>query len=163
MEFELNQKPMRRMSKEISKKTEIEEIIGKSLVCRIAVSKDNIPYIVPVSFGYDGLNLFIHTAPEGRKIDFWTANSLVCFEFDVDVKTIGNEEKACKWNTTFRSVIGYGRISEINAGDEKIVALNHIMKHYSGRIWEMEEKDLKGVKVWKLSIIELTGKKSIMD
>jgi hypothetical protein len=44
---------MRRTDKEIRSREEIDEIIRGSHVCRIAMAMDNMPYIVPVSFGYD--------------------------------------------------------------------------------------------------------------
>ena len=113
MKIELNQKKMRKTNKEITDRKEIDDIINNSLVCRFAMCKNNIPYMVPLSFGYDGKNLYVHTAVEGRKIEFWETNPLICFEFDKDVKTITNEEKACKWSTAFKSVIGYGKIEEI--------------------------------------------------
>jgi nitroimidazol reductase NimA-like FMN-containing flavoprotein (pyridoxamine 5'-phosphate oxidase superfamily) len=122
--------------------------------------KNNIPYIVPVSFGFDGNTIFVHTATEGRKIEFWTSNSLVCFEFELDIKTIEHPEKACKWTASFKSVIGYGNISEIITDDEKFFALDQIMFQYSGSKWEYSIRDLKGMRVWKIEIIEMTGKKS---
>jgi hypothetical protein len=154
---------MRRKNKEITDRSEIEEIIGKSAVCRLAVSKDNVPYIIPISFGFDGSNLYLHTAVEGRKIDFWSSNPIVCFEFDSDINTISDEKTACKWTTSFRSVVGYGKISELSTENDKFYALNQIMLHYSGRQWEFSTKDLKGVKLWKIEISELSGKKSHIE
>ncbi|MCW8984119.1 MAG: pyridoxamine 5'-phosphate oxidase family protein, partial [Thermoanaerobaculales bacterium] len=62
---------MRRRDKEITSRQEIDEIIRSALVCRIALADRDEPYVVPVSFGYDGDALFIHTARSGRKIDFF--------------------------------------------------------------------------------------------
>jgi len=153
---------MRRTDKEISEKLLIEEIIKKSLVCRLALAKDNIPYLVPVSFGYDGQCLYVHTAKEGKKIDFIKANSLVCFEFDINVKTVEHESVACKWSTSYQSVIGYGNMTEITGFNEAAYALNQIMFQYSGKEWEMNEKMLSTVKMWKIEIKEMTGKQSEM-
>ena len=58
---------MRRKEKKITERLEIDEIIHKSNVCRLAFSKNNIPYIMPISFGYNGKKIFIHTATEGKK------------------------------------------------------------------------------------------------
>jgi uncharacterized protein len=163
MDINLDQKSMRKTSKEITQKSEIEDIINRSQVCRVAVCKNNIPYIIPLSFGFDGSNLFVHTATEGRKIDFWETNPLICFEFDIDVKTIPDSQKACKWSTAYRSVIGYGKISEMLSENEKFIALNHIMEHYSGKSWEFNLKDLNAVKLWKIMILDLKAKKSNID
>ena len=60
----------------------MDDIIRGSNVCRIALAKDNIPYIVPVSFGYDGESIYIHTAKEGKKINIIKNNNNLCFEFE---------------------------------------------------------------------------------
>jgi len=151
---------MRRDDKQITNRLEIDEIIKKSDVCRLAFAKDNIPYITPVSFGYDGKSIFVHTAKTGKKIEFIKENNLVCFEFDADVKTIGDEEIPCKWTSAYRSVIGYGRIIELINHQEKVSAINQIMLHYSGKEWDFEESMLKSVKLWKIEIEKISGKKS---
>ena len=66
---------MRRRDKEIADRTEIDGIISSALVCRLAFADENEPYVVPISFGYDGDAIFIHTAKKGRKIDFMAANT----------------------------------------------------------------------------------------
>jgi nitroimidazol reductase NimA-like FMN-containing flavoprotein (pyridoxamine 5'-phosphate oxidase superfamily) len=43
---------MRRKEKEITDKTAMESIILRSSVCRLALSEENRPYIVALSFGY---------------------------------------------------------------------------------------------------------------
>lgn len=153
---------MRRTDKEISEKSLIEQIIKDSLVCRLALVKDNIPYLVPVSFGYDGRCLYVHTAKEGKKIDFLKSNNLVCFEFDINVKTVEHETVPCKWSTSYQSVIGYGKMKEITEFNEAAYALNQIMLQYSGKDWEMTQKMLDTVKMWKIEIDEMTGKQSEM-
>jgi len=151
---------MRRTDKQIIHQSDMEKIIKGSLVCHLAFAKDNIPYLVPISFGYDGSCLYFHTAKEGKKIDFIKANNQVCFEFDINVKTIGHETIACKWATTYQSIIGYGRMIEITDFNEAAYALNQIMIQYSGKEWELTEKMLNTVKMWKIEIEEMTGKES---
>ncbi len=151
---------MRRDDKQIINHTEIDVVIKKSEVCRLAFAKDNIPYIVPVSFGYAGQSIFIHTAKTGRKIDFIINNNFVCFEFDVDVQTIEDETIPCKWTSAYRSVIGYGKMLELIKFEEQENAINQIMFHYSGKEWHFNEQMLKSVKLWKIEIDEISGKQS---
>lgn len=151
---------MRRKDKEIVERAEIDQIIESSDVCRIAFAKDNIPYIVPVSFGYDGKSLYIHTASEGKKIEFIKENNTVGFEFDTDVKTIRHKTIGCKWSTTYKSVVGTANIFEITDEQNMIKGLNYIMLHYSGKEWAFSKKMLKNVRLWKIEITEISGKKS---
>jgi len=151
---------MRRNDKKISKRSEIDEVIKKANVCRLAFAKENIPYLVPVSFGYDGKNIFIHTAKTGRKIEFIEQNNRVCFEFDTDVKTIGDEKIPCKWTSAYKSIIGYGKLVELTTFDEQSLAINQIMQQYSGKEWHFDEQMLERVRLWKIEIDEISGKKS---
>lgn len=151
---------MRRNEKQIINRSEIDFVIKNSDVCRLALTKNNIPYIVPVSFGYNGESLFIHTALEGKKIDFIKENNLVCFEFDANVKTLDDDTVPCKWTAAYKSVIGYGKMLEIEVLEERIYAINQIMLQYSGKEWAFNEEMLKRVKIWKIKIDDVSGKVS---
>jgi len=151
---------MRRNDKKIQSRESIDEIIRSTEVCRIAYANNNIPYITPVSFGYDGQCIYVHTATEGRKIDFLKKNNHICFQFESGVETITDPEMACKWTATFKSVIGYGKMTALNSFKEQEYAMNQIMLHYSGKTWPFEEKMFGKVKLWKIQIEELSGKSS---
>ena len=152
---------MRRTDKEIGSREEINAIIRGSHVCRIALAMDNMPYIIPVSFGYDGESIYIHTAKEGKKINYFKNSNNVCFEFERNVKLIGNQENACKWTFFYESVIGFGKIHELESLEQREVGLNRIMSQYSGKKWVFGEDPLKNIRVWEIEITSITGKRSI--
>lgn len=152
---------MRRTDKEIRSREEIDEIIRGSDVCRIAMAMDNMPYIVPVSFGYDGESIYLHTAMEGKKINHFRNNENICFEFERNVKLFRDQEIACKWTFSYESVIGIGKIYELASLEQKEVGLNKIMSHYSGKDWVFGEDQLRNIRVWKIEIASVTGKRSI--
>jgi hypothetical protein len=151
---------MRRTDKEITDRVLISQIIEGCQVCRLGLARENIPYILPVSFGYDGTTIYFHTAKEGRKIVFMAANNRVCFEFERGVELIRHDSNPCKWSFSFQSVIGYGTVWELTDTTEKLEGLNHIMRHYSGRDWPISAKDAEDIKVWRIAIESLTGKQS---
>ena len=116
---------------------------------------------MPVSFGYDGDAIFIHTAKSGRKIEFIEANPVECFELESDVRLQANESDPCAWTFAFRSVIGYGTIAELTRPDDMFRALNVIMRHYSGRDWEIAADAAATTRVWRIEIESIAGKKSV--
>lgn len=152
---------MRRSDREISSRREIDEIIRSALVCRIAFADGSEPYVVPVSFGYDGDALFIHTARSGRKIDFIEANSRVCFELEANVAIQADDRDACEWTFAFESVIGYGAITELESAEDRALGLNQIMLHYSGREWDIDEAAIATTRVWRIDVESVTGKRSL--
>ena len=151
---------MRRHDKEIGSREEIDAIIRAADVCRLGFAVDNEPYVVPISFGYDGGALYIHTAGRGRKIDCIEKNNRVCFELEANVEIRTDNDDACKWTFEFESVIGYGTVSELTNINEKTHGLNEIMKHYSGREWEIAAQDTATTRVWRIDIDSVTGKRS---
>lgn len=151
---------MRRKDKEITESKQIFSIINKAQVCRLAMSEDDIPYIVPVSFGYDGTTLFFHSALKGKKVDMLRANNRVCFEFEVEVEILSDEQKPCGWSCSFQSVIGFGTAKELTSSEEKKQGLIAIMAHYSEKEWDFNSIPLKGLRVWAINIDSMTGKQS---
>jgi uncharacterized protein len=154
---------MRRKDKEIQDRELIDQIIEKAQVCRLGLCKDAMPYIVPVSFGYDGQFIYFHTAAEGMKIDFIASNNQVCFELEHDVEVIPNDNAACKWTFSFYSVIGFGVVEELTDSHLKASALHQIMKHYSNRNWDLLDFDgqlLERTRLWRILVERVTGKRS---
>ena len=60
---------MRKINQEISDKIIIEEILNNSNICRIGISDNGIPYVLPFNYGYNDNQIFIHCALTGIKID----------------------------------------------------------------------------------------------
>lgn len=152
---------MRRTDKKIVSRREIDEIIRGSQVCRLAFAMDNIPYIVPVSFGYDDNAIYIHTAIEGKKIDYIRNNNNVCFEFERNITLNKDPDDACKWTFSYESAIGFGTIHELHSKEEINKGLNVIMRQYSGREWVFTEEKLNNIRVWRIEINSITGKRSM--
>jgi len=60
---------LRRKEKEITNRNEIEEILTHNTICRIALSDNNIPYLIPMNYGYKENKIFLHSAGTGKKIE----------------------------------------------------------------------------------------------
>jgi len=151
---------MRRTDKEITNRREIDMILSKATVCRIGLIDRNIPYIVPLNFGYKNNCLYFHSAPIGKKIELITKNNMVCFEVDIDHEII-DSGIPCKWSSKYASVIGYGKASFITDLAQKKDALHCIIDHYAPRASPtFPEKNLKVVTVIKIEVSHVTGKKS---
>jgi nitroimidazol reductase NimA-like FMN-containing flavoprotein (pyridoxamine 5'-phosphate oxidase superfamily) len=154
---------MRRKDKEITSLNKKIEIIEKNKVCRIALSKNNFPYIVPLNYGYsfenNKLTLYFHSAIEGRKMDIIKENNNACFEIDCDCQLIENENP-CSYSYGFKSIIGFGKIIIMESTEEKIKGLNILMKHQTGKEaqYNFTEEGMKKIIVYKMAVEEFTGK-----
>jgi len=151
---------MRRSDKEITDKKAIEDIILRSKVCKLAMCEENMPYIVPLCFGFKNNTLYFHSAPKGKKIDILKKNPNVCFEFEIFTQVIKSAE-ACKWGMKYRSVIGFGKASFISDDDDlKRQAFDIIMNQYADGSFIYEEALLKSIVIIKVDIHSMTGKQS---
>ena len=150
---------MRRKDKEITDRTAIDAVISRSQVCRIGLCDESIPYIVPMCFGYEGNAIYLHCAREGKKIDFLRNNPTVCFEFDIDCE-VKKGDKPCSFSMRYRSVMGYGEATFVEDSEGKGKALGIIMKQYDQGVFTYPEDSLKNITVIKVTITEISGKKS---
>jgi uncharacterized protein len=150
---------MRRKEKEITEKLNIEAVIHESSICRVGMSDENIPYIVPLCFGYRDNTIYVHSSLEGRKISTLKKNQNVCFEFDINTELV-ESENACDWGMKYQSVIGFGKASFIENPELKRHALNIIMKQYSKKSFHFPDKTIDKMSVIKIDITAMTGKQS---
>jgi nitroimidazol reductase NimA-like FMN-containing flavoprotein (pyridoxamine 5'-phosphate oxidase superfamily) len=151
-----------KQEKEIFKISAIEAIIKKALVCRLGLSDEENPYIVPLSFGYQDKTLYFHSAAKGKKIDIMRKNPRVCFEIDINSEIIKAEDE-CKWGMRYQSVIGYGKAVLLQSADEKRRALKIIMSQYSDRQYHFIDKEIQKTAVIKVEIEDMTGRQSPLN
>ena len=158
---------MRRKDREITEADEKIAIINKCKICRLGLSENNFPYVIPLNYGYvfemDKLTLFFHGAKEGKKIGIIQNNNNACFEIDCDGKPIEGE-KPCDYGYEFKSIIGFGKIFFLETNDEKTNGLNILMRHQTGKEIEYNftEDELSNVCVFKMSVEEFTGKQKLL-
>jgi len=156
---------MRKKEREIVDPERLDELLSSARTVRVGMAMGNEPYVVPLSFGYDPVQqqLFVHTAKEGRKIDFVEANPRVCFEVEGHVAPKEAEEQGCAWGLAFESIIGYGNMREITEEEARVAALRVFMRQQAGRDaeWTFVPKVLAMTRVWAIEIESMTGKSSI--
>lgn len=152
---------MRRNDKAITDVKEIDRILARASVCRIAMADGGEPYVVPVLFAMDGETLLFHSAPSGRKIDMLQKNNRVCFVVDVPGGVVEGQS-FCSWSMKYKSVIGFGRASFLDTPEQKDRALAILVKKYSGEdTFSCAPEALDDVRVIAVKIESVTGKKSV--
>jgi len=146
---------MRKREREICDPGEIESIINKACVCRLAMCEECAPYLVPLCFGYEKGCLYFHSATEGRKLEILKKNPRVSFEMDIDWKIVRSGDHC---NMRYRSVIGFGHASFVEAQEDKRYSLDLIMRHYHQEPFAYPNDTLKRTAIIKVEIEEITGK-----
>lgn len=151
---------MRKSRQEIKDKAVLEEILSGAEICRLSMIDGELPYLVPVNYGYREGHIYIHSAPAGKKIDLLKQNKLVCFEVE-DAAEIVKGSEACDWTTRYRSVLGYATVEILSEEQSKQEGLEVIMaQHGAPELVKFNEKNLKRVVILKLKITSMSGKQS---
>jgi len=145
----------------LNKLEQIEPIITESNVCHVAmVDFDNKPYVLPFNFGYKNGVIYLHSAPEGKKINILKSNPYVSINFTTAHNLFSiNEDVACSYGMQYKSVLVNGKVEFIENDDEKIEAFNIFMQNYvKNRDFKYSTPSIKEVTVFKVKIESFTGK-----
>ncbi|MFX1523625.1 MAG: pyridoxamine 5'-phosphate oxidase family protein [Promethearchaeota archaeon] len=156
---------MRRNEKEIRDKGEIFNIIKSGKYTSISLSKENEPYIITLSYGFDSNKnaLYFHCAAEGQKIDFVKSNPYVCGTIIED----NGYKDGC--GQAFRSIVYRGTISIVKDIEEKKHGFDILIDHLEKNPEEVKKNLLKSEEVYikpailRLDISEMTCKEEKAD
>jgi len=150
---------MRRTEREIKARAEIDAILARAPVVRIAMVDAGEPYLVPMNFGYEANRIFCHSAGAGRKLEILRRNPHVCFEASVD-EAVVTGSVGCTSSAKYRCVIGYGTVRFIDDPEEKTRALDVLMRKFAPGPFSYEEGQLAGTTVFAIEIESVSGKKA---
>ncbi|MDR2494792.1 MAG: pyridoxamine 5'-phosphate oxidase family protein [Spirochaetaceae bacterium] len=157
---------MRRKDREITDIDAIIRIIDRCKVCRLGLSDNAVPYVVPLNYGYaftnGELTLFFHGAPLGRKVTMIRANPEACFEIDRPVGVV-KAGTVCACGYAFKSVIGFGEIRILEDPGEKRRALRRIIRHQIGASApaQLPAAVPHNLLVFQMNVREFTGKQRL--
>lgn len=86
---------------------QIDQVLRAENVARLGCVANGWPYVVPVTYVYDGENIYAHSG-EGMKLRAMRDNPLVCLEVE-QIRSMAN----------WRTVLVRGRFEELSDDDEE--------------------------------------------
>lgn len=98
------------------RESEAREVLAELNFGHLAVARDNIPYVVPVHYAFDGGDLFVYTT-EGKKADIIRVNPEICLQAEDVVD-----------NENWRSVMVSGTAEQLTVETDRQTALDLILK-----------------------------------
>lgn len=151
---------MRRNDRAVTDPVEIVDIMSRCEVLHLAIAADPAPYLLPVNLGMepDGRSLYVHGAMEGAKYDLLAKNNRVGFEMEC-TNGLVLDEAAHSCTMNYESVMGWGIVSEITAPEEKLHALDRIMRQYHAEDFPYSRAVAERTRILCLNIQEWTGKR----
>jgi len=155
-------KTIRRKEKEIKDKNEIISILEQAKYITIAMSRDDEPYLVTLSHGYDKNRncIYFHCAREGKKVDILNKNNRVWGQALIDK---GYVQGVC--DHLYATAHFMGRVSFLENFEEKKQALEVMIEALDDNRASIIEKQLTkksitNINIGKIDIEYMSGKKS---
>ena len=154
----------------IKSKTKIIKFLNEEDTGRISsIDEQGFPQIIPMNFVFLNDSVYMHSHIRGEKIENIKRNSKVGFEVDRNLEFLpsyfSDPEDASLADTLYISVVIKGEALLVENNEEKVLALNGLMKKYQpeGRYKPMD-KDmdvLDATAVIKTIPKEMNGKYKI--
>lgn len=148
---------MRRKDREITSRAEIDAIVNSTKVMHLALADNNVPFLVPVFYAYDGVALYFHSSRVGTKMEILKRNNKVCFEISVDHGII-ESDVACDFEAKHRTVIGVGSAVLVEDNDERIKVLNQIVARFTDKKFTFPVANLNHTAIVRIEIESIKGK-----
>ena len=154
---------MQKKEREILDKRILLEILKKGKFSTISMCRNNEPYIVTLSYGFDEVYycLYFHSAQKGLKLEFLKENQKVCGTI---LEDLGYVQGDCSHK--YRSIVFWGDMTILESMDEKKHAFNIMLKHLEDtpsilkKRFLKSEESYKNTCLLKLDISLITGKAS---
>ena len=154
----------------INSNTKINKFLNEEDTGRISsIDEHGFPQIIPMNFVFLNDSVYMHSHIRGEKIENIKRNSKVGFEVDRNLEFLpsyfSDPEDASLADTLYISVVIKGEALLVENNEEKVLALNGLMKKYQpeGRYKPMD-KDmdvLDATAVIKIIPKEMNGKYKI--
>lgn len=150
-----------RPNRELAEKADIDRILKEGKFAVISMCRDNEPYIVTLSYGYDSENeiLYFHCAKKGLKLDFLNSNINVCATVINDKGYVIDE---C--GHEYESVVFWGDMQIVSDLQEKKNGMRILLHHLEEKDSIIRDKLLKSdefyskMEILKLRIKQIRGK-----
>ena len=154
----------------IKSRNKIIEFLNKEHTGRISsIDENGYPQIIPMNFVFINDSIYMHSHTKGEKLDNIKRNLKVGFEVDRNLEFLPSyffdPNDASVADTLYISVVIKGEARIISDVEEKILALNALMKKYQpeGKYEPMNEsmEVLEAVAVIRIIPKEMNGKYKI--
>jgi nitroimidazol reductase NimA-like FMN-containing flavoprotein (pyridoxamine 5'-phosphate oxidase superfamily) len=155
----------RRKERTMNTPQEMELLLKRMPVGRLAVMTEDGPYIVALNFLFLEGDIYFHSAQAGRKIEALRADSRVCFLVD-DVGPQVLWEQGCGISQIYKSVICFGKAEFVEGPIEKRRILERMVQRFvpaNYHLPPMTDQNIKKTAVIKIIIESMSGKENVLS
>ena len=111
---------------------EAVEILSNGLVAHVGFIEDGLPYVIPLSYHYDGQNpdrIYLHGSVRSRALELLANGAPVCVTVTLTDGLVYSR-KAMNHSMNYRSVVLFGTAREVTDHDEKYALFDQMVQRY---------------------------------
>ena len=111
---------------------EAAEILSNGLVAHVGFIEDGLPYVIPLSYHYDGQNpdrIYLHGSVRSRAMELLAGGAPVCVTVTLTDGLVFSR-KAMNHSMNYRSVVLFGTAREVTDHDEKYALFDQMVQRY---------------------------------
>ena len=143
----------------IQNRDEINQIIKSCNTCFVAMSVNDVPYVLPMNFGLDGDSVILHSAKSGRMWETLKSNPRVCINWTNGEELAWQDiQVGCSYRVKSKSVLVEGVVEFVEDHIEKTHCLNVMMAQYSDRDFKFSAPSVQNVGVLRVKVEKLSAK-----
>jgi nitroimidazol reductase NimA-like FMN-containing flavoprotein (pyridoxamine 5'-phosphate oxidase superfamily) len=144
----------------IESREEMEAILEENSLGYLGMSLAGEPYVVPLNYAYIDGKILFHCALDGKKLDFLSANSAVCFAVaSQSVAELRRHATGEVCHVDCESVICYGTARIIEDQTERQAVLNAFNHSYRPDAKDITLEEVAGCGAVEIAISEMTGRR----
>jgi nitroimidazol reductase NimA-like FMN-containing flavoprotein (pyridoxamine 5'-phosphate oxidase superfamily) len=143
----------------IHDREEIDAILKQCKTCYVAMSVDDVPYVLPLNFAMDGDRVILHSAQFGRMWETIKKNPKVCINWTLGEELAWQDELVgCSYRVKSKSVIVEGTAEIVEDMDEKERIVKQFMTQYSDLTFKFNAPAIRNVGILLVPIDKITAK-----
>ena len=143
----------------IEDRKEIDAIIKQCKTCYVAMSDNDIPYVLPLNFGIAGDQVILHSAQHGRMWETIQKNPKVCIIWTLGEELAWQDERVgCSYRVQSKSVMVEGTAQIIEDDAEKERLFKQFMTQYSDLPFKFNAPAIRNVGLMLVPFTKLTAK-----
>lgn len=155
----------RRTDRTMKTSREMELLLERMPVGRLAVTTEDGPYIIAVNYLFFEGSIYFHSGVSGRKMEALRGDSRVCFLID----EVGPQvlwEQGCGISQVYKSVVCFGKAEFVEGPPEKRRILERMVKKYvpgGYPLSPMTDQNVEKTVVVRIVVESMSGKENVLS
>lgn len=137
---------------------EMEKLLSEERVGYLGMAVQNVPYVIPLTFGYSRGKIIFHCGLQGQKLAFIRENPNVCFTVSRQFGEMVSHPQGARCHVNSDSVVCRGKARIVDDVGERCMILNTFNRCLQPNAREITLEEVEHCSAVEITIEEMTGR-----